>query len=91
MGIPNRYASGYLYPDPNGTVGQMLPGQSHAWVEAWVGDWVPVDPTKGSFAGERHVLVARGRDYADVAPLKGIFSGAPANHLDVSVELTRVG
>jgi hypothetical protein len=39
--------------------------------------------------GERHVLVARGRDYRDVPPLKGIFSGAPSTTPVVSVELTR--
>jgi transglutaminase-like putative cysteine protease len=64
-------------------------GQSHAWVEAWVGDWLPVDPTNLVPVGERHVLVARGRDYADVAPLKGIYNGTPAQHLGVTVELTR--
>jgi transglutaminase-like putative cysteine protease len=79
-----------LYSDPDGIIGHTLAGQTHAWVEAWVGDWVALDPTDGSFASERHVLVARGRDYADVPPLKGIYSGAPAKHLDVSVELTRV-
>ena len=36
------------------------------------------------------MLVARGRDYADVVPLKGVFHGGPARALDVSVELTRV-
>ena len=35
-------------------------GQSHAWLEAWVGDWHPLDPTSGSAVAERHVLVARG-------------------------------
>jgi hypothetical protein len=35
------------------------------------------------------VLVARGRDYRDVTPLKGIVSGAPSTTPVVSVELTR--
>ena len=65
-------------------------GESHAWIEAWVGDWHPLDPTSGSPVGERHVLVARGRDYADVAPLKGVYHGGASLSLDVSVELTRV-
>jgi transglutaminase-like putative cysteine protease len=39
---------------------------------------------------ERHVLVARGRDYSDVAPLKGVYHGGPSHSLDVAVELTRV-
>ena len=71
-GIPARYASGYLYPDElGGEVGETHRGESHAWLEAWLGDWHPLDPTSGSAVAERHVLVARGRDYADVAPLEG--------------------
>ncbi len=90
-GIPARYASGYLYPDElGGEVGATHRGESHAWLEAWVGDWHPLDPTSGSAVAERHVLVARGRDYADVAPLKGVYHGGPSHSLDVAVELTRV-
>jgi transglutaminase-like putative cysteine protease len=90
-GIPARYASGYLYPDElGGVIGETHRGESHAWLEAWVGDWHPVDPTSGSPVAERHVLVARGRDYSDVAPLKGVYHGGPSHSLDVAVELTRV-
>jgi transglutaminase-like putative cysteine protease len=56
-----------------------------------VGEWVAVDPTNGATPADRHVVVARGRDYADVSPLRGIFSGGRAERLAVSVELTRVG
>ena len=89
--IPARYASGYLYPDElGGEIGETHRGESHAWLEAWVGDWHPLDPTSGSPVAERHVLVARGRDYTDVAPLKGVYHGGPSKSLDVTVELTRV-
>jgi transglutaminase-like putative cysteine protease len=89
--IPARYASGYLYPDElGGEIGEVHQGQSHAWLEAWVGDWHPLDPTSGSPVAERHVLVARGRDYSDVAPLKGVYHGGPSHSLAVTVELTRV-
>ncbi len=90
MGIPARYTSGYLHPTPSAGVGGSHTGQSHAWVEAWVGQWFPMDPTNGSDVGERHVVVARGRDYTDVSPLKGIFHGGPAAGLDVTVGLTRL-
>ncbi|MDQ6615110.1 MAG: transglutaminase family protein [Actinomycetota bacterium] len=90
IGIPSRYVSGYLYPDTEAGLGQVHAGQSHAWIEAWVGDWLALDPTHGGFIGPQHVLVARGRDYADVTPLKGIFTGAPVKSLDVNVELTRI-
>jgi transglutaminase-like putative cysteine protease len=90
MGIPARYASGYLHPSPEAGVGVTVEGQSHAWLEAWTGDWHPVDPTNGGAVGERHVVVGRARDYADVSPLKGIYHGAPSAALGVSVELTRL-
>lgn len=90
-GMPARYVSGYLHPKASAAIGETVVGQSHAWVEAWLGDWVPVDPTNGSTPAERHVVVARGRDYADVSPLRGIYSGGKAERLAVSVELTRVG
>jgi len=34
--------------------------------------------------------VARGRDYDDVAPLKGVYHGSPSSGLGVTVEITRV-
>jgi transglutaminase-like putative cysteine protease len=89
-GLPARYVSGYLHADPSAEPGQTLAGQSHAWVEYWAGDWVACDPTSGTPVGERHVVVARGRDYNDVPPLKGIYHGPPASTLEVSVEVTRL-
>jgi transglutaminase-like putative cysteine protease len=91
LGIPARYVSGYLHPSSKAEPGQVLAGQSHAWVEAWVGEWMPFDPTNGSPVGERHVVVGRARDYSDLAPLNGIFHGGPAKALGVTVELTRLG
>ena len=91
LGIPARYASGYLHPNADAAVGETIEGQGHAWVDWWCGDWVPWDPTHGVAVGERHVLVARGRDYADVAPLKGIYQGAPVVEHNVAVQLTRLG
>ncbi|MGH9263621.1 MAG: transglutaminase family protein [Acidimicrobiales bacterium] len=89
-GIPARYVSGYLYPSSGAEPGEAVDGQSHAWVEAWVGDWVSFDPTNGSAVGERHVVIGRARDYADLAPLNGIFHGGPAKALGVTVELIRL-
>lgn len=90
VGIPARYVSGYLYPRADGEVGDTVAGQSHAWVEWWCGDWTGFDPTNGASAGQRHVIVARGRDYADVTPLKGVYHGAASTGLGVTVEITRL-
>lgn len=90
MGIPCRYVSGYFYSRADAVVGETIHGESHAWVEMWIGEWRPLDPTNALAVGERHVLVARGRDYGDVTPLKGVYSGAPPSTPTVSVELTRL-
>jgi len=89
-GIPARYVSGYLHPDPEARPGSTAIGQSHAWVEYWAGSWTPLDPTSGAAVAERHVVVARGRDYGDVPPLKGIYHGPPESDMRVTVEVTRL-
>ena len=88
-GIPARYVSGYLHPHEEAGLGTAVVGESHAWIEAWTGDWQAFDPTNGVVA-ERHVVVGRARDYADLSPLHGIYHGGPAEALGVSVELTRL-
>ena len=90
VGLPARYVSGYLHPQAQAEPGSTAVGQSHAWVEYWAGSWTPLDPTSGAAVGERHVVVARGRDYVDVPPLKGIFHGPPGGDLQVTVEVTRL-
>jgi transglutaminase-like putative cysteine protease len=72
--------------------GVLRPAASalHDALEALPPDWTALDPTAGSATGEHHVLVARGRDYGDVPPIKGIFHGGPISQLDVKVSLTRL-
>jgi transglutaminase-like putative cysteine protease len=88
VGIPVRYVSGYLHPRARAAIGETVQGESHAWVEWWAGDWLGYDPTNDAVVGDHHVVVARAREYADVMPLKGIFSGADSE-LNVSVEVTQ--
>lgn len=90
MGIPSRYVSGYLHPDPAAEIDVTVAGQSHAWIEAWTGAWWGYDPTNNIAINEQHISVGVGRDYADVPPLKGIFSGGGSTDLEVVVEITRL-
>ncbi|MGC4960123.1 transglutaminase family protein [Gordonia sp. DT218] len=90
LGIPARYVSGYLHPKPNATIDTTVEGQSHAWIEAWTGGWWGYDPTNNTGISEQHVSVGVGRDYSDVSPLKGIYTGGGATDLDVVVEITRL-
>ena len=51
---------------------RVTPGSSTSAAQ-----WVGIDPTNGNDIGSSHVVVAKGRDYGDVPPLKGIYHGSP--------------
>jgi transglutaminase-like putative cysteine protease len=89
LGIPARYVSGYYYPERDDSIGRVVDAESHAWVEAWAGAWLPLDPTNGGWEPERYIVVGRGRDYTDVPPLVGIYSGGGASVMKVHVGVVR--
>ena len=91
MGIPARYCSGYLHPNPDAEVGPTVDG-AEPRLDRGVDGRLAERSTRPSARpiGDRHVLVARGRDYSDVSPVKGIFHGGPTGRLDVTVRLTRL-
>lgn len=90
LGIPARYVSGYVHPVPNPVIGETVAGDSRAWLQWWDGDWQGFDPSTDSAPNDRYVAIGRGRDYSDVPPLRGIYSGATTSQLDVTVEITRL-
>lgn len=90
VGIPARYVSGYLHPVRDAKIGETVTGESHAWIEAYIGEWWGFDPTNDTEITPQYVAVSSGRDYSDVPPLKGIISGGGASELDVIVEMTRL-
>ena len=66
----------------------------HAWVLVWCGSdagWIGLDPTNGILAGNDHVVLAIGRDYADVAPMDGVVFASGGQRLEVSVSVIPVG
>jgi transglutaminase-like putative cysteine protease len=90
VGIPARYASGYIY---NGPTDLLVGAQaSHAWCEVYLPfvGWIGYDPTNGTFADERYVKVAVGRDYDDVAPVKGAYRGTAQCMMSVKVLVEKV-
>jgi transglutaminase-like putative cysteine protease len=94
QGIAARYVSGYIETiPPEGKEKLIGADASHAWFSVYVPHlgWVDFDPTNAKIPDEQHITVAWGRDYADVAPLKGvIFGGGNKNVLDVSVDVARI-
>jgi transglutaminase-like putative cysteine protease len=89
--IPCRYVSGYLFHEAD-SKDRSSTGATHAWVEAFLGDagWVAFDPTNQLVGGERHIRVALGRDYADVAPTRGVYKGDAESTLSVVVTVSPV-
>ena len=83
LDIPARYISGYLY---DGIVAGEVQ-KTHAWPEVFLPDagWVGIDVTNGCPVDERYVRVAIGRDYTDVPPVRGAYSGAAGSGPSVSV------
>jgi transglutaminase-like putative cysteine protease len=95
-GIGARYVSGYLFAAPPGGGRDSVEVQTHAWLEALLppasGElrWVGFDPTNRGFAGETHVKIGHGRKYQDVPPIRGVYRGPAAEHLDVGVSMRLV-
>ena len=90
-GLPAAYVSGYLLTNPPPGQARLRGADAmHAWASVHVPDfgWVDFDPTNACFAGAGHIVVARGRDYADVSPTRGVYTGAtpPAPRIGVTVE-----
>jgi transglutaminase-like putative cysteine protease len=88
-GIPSRYVSGYLARTPDDTQIRSVPDASHAWIECYLPEfgWVGFDPTNDMLASDRHVVVAYGRDYADVPPTRGVLKGDADSLLEVDVSV----
>jgi transglutaminase-like putative cysteine protease len=93
-GLPGRYVSGYLVPGNAASADaqqeEVVGGQaSHAWVEVLMPKtgWVAFDPTLGKPVAQRHVRVAYGRDYGDVAPVRGVYKGQAGQSLAVDVRV----
>ncbi len=85
-GVPARYVSGYLVPDP-GVVGAQA---SHAWVSVYCPDigWVDFDPTNNVRPAGGHISLGWGRDFEDVSPLKGVTVGGGRHSVAVEVQVT---
>ena len=96
IGIPARYASGYLFTSDDATgedvTGDVVQVQTHAWFEAAIPGvgWLALDPTNRQDVGLRHVKIGHGRDYDDVPPLRGVYNGPQGADLQVGVEMRRL-
>jgi transglutaminase-like putative cysteine protease len=94
LGLPASYVSGYLRTVPPPGKPRLEGADAmHAWIEVWCGHqfgWVGFDPTNDLIVGEDHIVLAIGRDYGDVSPIKGMLLGAGDQTLDTEVDVIPV-
>lgn len=93
LGLAARYVSGYLETLPPAGQPQLIgAAASHAWMSVYCPElgWVDFDPTNDLMPADRHIVVAWGRDYSDVTPLKGTILGGGEHELKVEVEVRKV-
>jgi len=95
LGLPAAYVSGYLRTvPPPGQARLEGADATHAWVDLWCGEdlgWVGLDPTNALVAAGDHIVLARGRDYADVAPIGGVVLGPGGQEIKVGVDVIPLG
>ena len=95
LGLPVAYVSGYLRTVHKADEVRLEGADAmHAWALAWCGaetGWIGLDPTNGILAGNDHLVLAVGRDYADVAPVDGVIIAAGGHRIEVSVAVVPVG
>jgi transglutaminase-like putative cysteine protease len=90
LGLAARYVSGYLLTEPPPGQPRLVGADaSHAWLSVWCPrfGWVDLDPTNDVLPSRRHVILAWGRDYGDVSPLRGVVLGGGDHTLRVAVSV----
>jgi transglutaminase-like putative cysteine protease len=87
LGMPARYASGYLFAAGDGTPHEA----AHAWAELWVAGlgWIGFDPANRTCPDDRYIRLGSGLDARDAAPIRGIARGPGRETLDVSVAVAQ--
>jgi len=93
VGLPARYVSGYIETlSPPGVEKLIGVDASHAWFSVYIPHlgWVDFDPTNNLLPAEQHITIGWGRDYADIAPMRGILLSSGKHGLSVAVDVRRM-
>ncbi|MDP8986363.1 MAG: transglutaminase family protein [Pseudomonadota bacterium] len=90
-GLAARYVSGYLrtLPPPGADAAYVGADASHAWVSVFCPPfgWIDLDPTNNLRVNCDHIVIAWGRDFGDVSPLRGVIVGGGRHRLSVRVSV----
>jgi transglutaminase-like putative cysteine protease len=94
VGLPARYVSGYIETiSPPGVEKLTGVDASHAWFSIYIPEtgWTDFDPTNNVLPGDQHITIGWGRDYSDIAPMKGVILSSGSHGLRVLVDVRRLG
>ena len=93
LGLAARYVSGYLRTTPPPGRPRLIGAEaSHAWVSFFCPGfgWIDIDPTNNLVPFDQHIILAWGRDYDDVSPIKGVILGGGTHTVKVTVDIVPV-
>jgi len=83
LGLPARFASGYLDCDAS----QDGHASTHAWAEAYLPEigWTGYDPMLGEATSARHIVAGVSNHPRGVMPVSGTFYGDQASYVGMTV------
>ena len=90
LNLPSRYVSGYIRTIPPPGKPRLIGADaSHAWASVYAGEagWIDFDPTNNAIPETDHITIGWGRDYSDVCPIQGVFTGGGQTVMNVSVDV----
>ena len=93
IGIPTKYVSGYIQTYPKEGEEKLFGADaSHAWFSIYIPGfgWADFDPTNNKIPNEEYIILGYGRDYLDIAPLKGVVQSSGNSKLSVKVNVKRL-
>jgi transglutaminase-like putative cysteine protease len=93
LGLAARYVSGYLRTTPPAGRPRLTGAEaSHAWISFFCpgSGWIDIDPTNNQVPFDQHIVLAWGRDYDDVSPIKGVILGGGTHTVKVMVDIVPI-
>lgn len=93
IGLPAKYMSGYIETEPNDGERKLFGvDASHAWVAVYIPTfgWMEFDPTNNIIPSGQHIVLSSGRDYNDIAPLRGVVKSSGESKLSICVDVRAV-
>lgn len=92
LGLSAKYISGYIETVPSEGEEKLFGvDASHAWFALYIpgAGWMAYDATNNLIPSSQHIFLGQGRDYSDIAPLKGVVMSSGSSNLHIAVDVKR--